>query len=334
MQKFKPMDGKKESFKVDVGVVFRRLMQILRASRTLYGQKVTTPKQLFQAIDKDQSGILSKKELRTSFERLDLGLNHQQIHALLECVDSDGSDDIVLDEWLLFFKRWTFKEETAEKARQQRKRLSRDIARTKKSGEKARSEISKLLDHSATVEQECTALSVNNSKKDHSIVESSSVVQDDDRGTNVPNRRGTILLASQVPLRATTTTVASTGDRGHREEKSSTSIRRGTYFGSFPASPNEQDQSHKVLTRPTLDAQRQDQRRGTMLEATPVPVDANKPFKTESSMAGKGGNDHHQQRQDTHLPPESTENTKDAKDAKDAKQKDHSKRQLRKTTHL
>ena len=94
---------------VDVGDVFFRLQLALRHSRTLYGHTVTTPQQLFHAIDKEKEGVITLDSLKKALDRLDLGLSKPQIDSLLHTVDEDSSKSIDLEEWLVFFERWKFK---------------------------------------------------------------------------------------------------------------------------------------------------------------------------------------------------------------------------------
>lgn len=59
----------------------------------------------FRAHDVDNSGFLSRKEMRECMKNAELGLTRQEINALMSEIDADGDDNISLDEFdTIFFE--------------------------------------------------------------------------------------------------------------------------------------------------------------------------------------------------------------------------------------
>ena len=90
---------------IDIHHLFHRLKQVFKSSRLLYGQKVTSTKTLFFAMDTDDDGTVSRMELWESMQRLDLGLSVLQLRTVLHAVDVDNSGTIELLELKVAFKK-------------------------------------------------------------------------------------------------------------------------------------------------------------------------------------------------------------------------------------
>lgn len=85
--------------------VRHQIWNILQAEppRTLHGQVIDTPWALFKAIDKNQNGQISAKELEIAVKRLGLGLNDAQVRSMLTDLDIDHDGVLSLSEltqWL------------------------------------------------------------------------------------------------------------------------------------------------------------------------------------------------------------------------------------------
>jgi Ca2+-binding EF-hand superfamily protein len=60
-------------------------------------------RQVFDEMDTDGDGVLSRSELRTAFAKLGHDLNDAQLRAIYKQVDIDDDGKISFDGWLLFF---------------------------------------------------------------------------------------------------------------------------------------------------------------------------------------------------------------------------------------
>ena len=69
----------------------------------LFGKKITSASVLFQIIDRDHSGTISKEELIGALTRLDSGLTLNQITTLVATFDDDQNGMIDREEFLSFF---------------------------------------------------------------------------------------------------------------------------------------------------------------------------------------------------------------------------------------
>ena len=90
---------------LDIHHVFHRLKKALKSSRMVYGHKVTSSKTLFNALDMDDDGFLTRMELWQGMQRLDLGLTSLQIRTVLHAVDVDNSGTIEFPEFKKAFKK-------------------------------------------------------------------------------------------------------------------------------------------------------------------------------------------------------------------------------------
>lgn len=55
--------------------------------------------QLFESIDRDQSGALDKNELRAAFSRAGLAVSNAKLDQFFEQVDTNHDGQISFDEW-------------------------------------------------------------------------------------------------------------------------------------------------------------------------------------------------------------------------------------------
>ena len=67
--------------------------------RRLYGQKVKTIDEFFDAVDKDGGDSIDREELSGALKRLGLGLKKEHIDILMEVFDEDGGGEIERDEF-------------------------------------------------------------------------------------------------------------------------------------------------------------------------------------------------------------------------------------------
>ena len=63
-----------------------------------------TPRELFDVIDHERTGAITRNELENALERFGLGLSMHQTEAVLHAVDSDHSDTIEILEFLLHLR--------------------------------------------------------------------------------------------------------------------------------------------------------------------------------------------------------------------------------------
>ena len=98
----------KKTVAVDGTSVFRQLRLALSSGgRTLFGKRIATIGDLFNAIDKDGGGTVSGEELRAGLHRLDIGLTSDQVRSLLVSIDSDNDGDVNYDEFISAAKRYS-----------------------------------------------------------------------------------------------------------------------------------------------------------------------------------------------------------------------------------
>ena len=92
---------------MDIHHLFHRLKETFKSkiSRTLYGKKIKSCKTLFNAMDVDNNGTISRIELWESMQRLDLGLSVLQIRTVLHAVDADNNGTIEYAEFKTAFKK-------------------------------------------------------------------------------------------------------------------------------------------------------------------------------------------------------------------------------------
>ena len=67
-------------------------------TRTLYGQKIKSPRDLFRAMDRDGDGSLDHDELRAALHRLGIDMTDMQFVQLINRVDTDRSGSIDVKE--------------------------------------------------------------------------------------------------------------------------------------------------------------------------------------------------------------------------------------------
>jgi len=67
--------------------------------RKLYGKKVKTIDEFFDAVDRDGGGSVDREELGGALKRLGLGLKKEHIDILMEVFDEDGGGEIERDEF-------------------------------------------------------------------------------------------------------------------------------------------------------------------------------------------------------------------------------------------
>eukprot|EP00946_MAST-07B_sp_MAST-7B-sp1_P001133 g1133.t1 len=91
---------------VDLKSVFHRLCLTMDAQRLLFGKHVRDPRELFDVIDHERTGTITRDELENALERFGLGLSMHQTEAVLHTVDSDHSDTIELPEFLAAFETY------------------------------------------------------------------------------------------------------------------------------------------------------------------------------------------------------------------------------------
>jgi len=71
--------------------------------RTLYGRRCKDMASFFAAVDKDQTGTITRHELREAMVRLDVGLSPVQLDRLVRTIDTDRSGGIEyseLESWM------------------------------------------------------------------------------------------------------------------------------------------------------------------------------------------------------------------------------------------
>ena len=81
-----------------IGKVFIRNMK----NNRMFGNVVTNATDMFQAIDRDGSGDITKAELRLALERMNCGLSATQEEELIGFIDRDGDGLIDIDELTRF----------------------------------------------------------------------------------------------------------------------------------------------------------------------------------------------------------------------------------------
>ena len=91
---------------VDLKSVFHRLCLTMDAHRLLFGKHVRNPRELFDVIDHERTGAITRNELENALERFGLGLSMHQTEAVLHAVDSDHSDTIEIPEFLAAFETY------------------------------------------------------------------------------------------------------------------------------------------------------------------------------------------------------------------------------------
>ena len=84
--------------------VLKALRRVMAApgQRTLNGRVVSDAKSMFEAMDRDGSGMVDGDEFTRGMKRLGLGLNEQQVVALAHALDKDGDGEIDYSELLAF----------------------------------------------------------------------------------------------------------------------------------------------------------------------------------------------------------------------------------------
>ena len=76
------------------------IRQMIKRHRHLFGEEITTVKQLFHAIDHDRSGTIEREEFDAALTRLGLGLSAEQLEELWCGLDADGDGTVVYAELL------------------------------------------------------------------------------------------------------------------------------------------------------------------------------------------------------------------------------------------
>lgn len=90
---------------------------------TLYGHELTDLATFFKALDIDESGRISIIELHKALTRLDVGVSNRQVEALLRAIDTEGDDQISIDELTLWMNKKTH---TEHKKRKEQERTEAD----------------------------------------------------------------------------------------------------------------------------------------------------------------------------------------------------------------
>ena len=80
------------------------LLEALESNtRTLFGSRVNSIGDLFDALDTDRNGAVSRTELLEGLHRLDIPLNEDDLNRLLAALDGDRSGNIEKDELVAAF---------------------------------------------------------------------------------------------------------------------------------------------------------------------------------------------------------------------------------------
>ena len=89
-----------EKLDSEVSNVFRMIAQQLRGHRTLFGHVMSSPRDVFQLIDKDGSESLDYREFKEALRRMDIGLTQQQVREVIAAVDADANGTVELGEFV------------------------------------------------------------------------------------------------------------------------------------------------------------------------------------------------------------------------------------------
>ena len=79
--------------------VARQLKDAALKKRRLFGSVLHDLADMFDAMDVDDDGHVSRTEMHRAFQRLDLGLSEPQIDAMMRAADADGNQTIERDEF-------------------------------------------------------------------------------------------------------------------------------------------------------------------------------------------------------------------------------------------
>merc|ERR1711871_616369 len=71
----------------------------IKSKRSVFGKKMKNLKESFKAMDTDNSGQLSSKELGMAFKRLGMFLDPKSCDDLVAALDEDGSGEIDYEEF-------------------------------------------------------------------------------------------------------------------------------------------------------------------------------------------------------------------------------------------
>ena len=72
--------------------------EAIKAGRTLYGKKLTSVRDFFEAVDVDGDGHLTVGELRKAFTRLGLGLSQNMVEDIIMSIDLDSGGKVEYEE--------------------------------------------------------------------------------------------------------------------------------------------------------------------------------------------------------------------------------------------
>ena len=84
------------------GAVEQELWRVIHSERQLYGETVSDLRGFFRAIDRDDSGRVSRDELRQALARLDVRMPEEDMKSLIATMDTDRDGRVDWPE----FKRW------------------------------------------------------------------------------------------------------------------------------------------------------------------------------------------------------------------------------------
>eukprot|EP00040_Diaphanoeca_grandis_P027998 m.160666 g.160666 ORF g.160666 m.160666 type:complete len:706 (-) comp31194_c0_seq1:318-2435(-) len=110
-------DGHVQALLLRIGKVMLSNMKA-NSRKRLFGHVVATIDDLFNAIDTDGSGEITKQELRHGLRRLDCGLSATQETELLQHIDADGNGSIDLKEFREFLDEARIALEVLEKQKE------------------------------------------------------------------------------------------------------------------------------------------------------------------------------------------------------------------------
>eukprot|EP01043_Picozoa_sp_COSAG02_P030496 COSAG02_NODE_1948_length_10297_cov_13.589429_4_plen_545_part_00 len=84
--------------------ILSTLRQVIKAKRTLGGEKITSVRKLFHLIDTDDSMTVDMIEFTVALTRLGLGLSEDAVRRLGKALDTDGGGTIDFEEFELWMK--------------------------------------------------------------------------------------------------------------------------------------------------------------------------------------------------------------------------------------